>query len=944
MRCTRHWRFAVCASLLLSPLSAAGDEPYGRFQLEPAEREHWAFLPVKPQAVPNVRDASWVRNPIDAFVLARLEAAGLRPAPAADRRTLLRRVYFDLIGLPPTPREQQSFLTDELPDALARLVDSLLARPEYGERWGRHWLDVVRYAESNGYERDGAKPSVWRYRDYVIDSFNRDKPYDQFVREQLAGDELDGSNAPMQIATTFLRLGPWDDEPADPIVDRYDQLDDLVGATSATFLAQTVRCARCHDHKFEVFTQRDYSRLLAVFEPLKRPQDGRTDLDRHVGTPGELADYQAAVKRTEERIATLRKEVNDTESIACRRLIESGMLKLPPAVNMVVPTSQQAAQTWRFTIADPVEGWFSPGFDDSAWQQAPGGFGTAGTPGAVVRTVWNNERIWLRRHFELAGEAALPGELARLRLLAHHDDEVDVYLNGVLAARTAGFTVKYESLAIHSDALAALKPGDNVLAVHCHQTTGGQYIDVGLVSGGDERQAAGAEPLLPGLAIAALKTAPDERTEEDRELAKKYRSRLRQLVATALPDEKGKLDRFEELIQDAQAAPPPEPPRGYVWFEDGPQAPATHVLNRGNPRDPAEEVGPGVPAVLVDAPLGPPQPSGHSTGRRRQLAEWLTRPDNPLVARVMVNRVWQHHFGDGIVGSENDFGVMGEPPSHEELLDWLAGEFVARGWSIKHLHRLMVLSNTYQRSAAVDGSAERGVGSAERGAGSAENGAEGGERSDMSAQAEEKDPHGKLLWRFNARRLEAEAVRDAVLAVSGRLNRQARGPSVYPAISTAVLASQSRPGNGWGKSQPAEAARRSIYIFVKRTLLVPELEVLDFPDTNGPCEQRQVSTVAPQALTLFNGDFMQEQSGHFARRLMAEAGDATSRIELAYGLALSRPPSDGERAAVLEFLARQEEQIRLDAVAGPAGDDAAQQALAAFCLVLLNTNEFVYLR
>ncbi|HEV3024496.1 MAG TPA: DUF1553 domain-containing protein, partial [Pirellulales bacterium] len=270
--------------------------------------------------------------------------------------------------------------------------------------------------------------------------------------------------------------------------------------------------------------------------------------------------------------------------------------------------------------------------------------------------------------------------------------------------------------------------------------------------------------------------------------------------------------------------------------------------------------------------------------------------------------------------------------------------FVARGWSIKHLHRLIVLSNTYQQSAAGEAS------SAERGAGSAESASGSGEQSDMYAQAEEKDSHGKLLWRFNARRLEAEAVRDSVLAVSGRLNHQARGPSVYPAISTAVLASQSRPGNGWGKSQPADAARRSIYVFVKRTLLVPELEVLDFPDTNGPCEQRQVSTVAPQALTWFNGDFMQEQSVHFARRLMAEAGDAASRIELAYRLALSRPPSDGERAAVLEFLARQEEQIRQDSAAAvqpaasPAGDDAAQQALAAFCLVLLNTNEFVYLR
>ncbi|HVC94140.1 MAG TPA: DUF1553 domain-containing protein, partial [Pirellulales bacterium] len=587
---------------------------------------------------------------------------------------------------------------------------------------------------------------------------------------------------------------------------------------------------------------------------------------------------------------------------------------------MVVPTSQQTAQTWRYVVAAPTGQWSSAAFDDSAWPEAPGGFGTEGTPGTVVRTVWNSERIWLRRHFELPGEFASLKDLANLRLLVHHDDEVDVYLNGVLAARTAGFTVKYEPLAIHSEALATLKPGDNVLAAYCHQTTGGQYVDVGLVSSVEQPK----DTPLPAEAIVALATPPEERTEEQRNQAKKFRAKLRQLLATSLPDENGKLERCEQRIQDAQAAPPREPTRAYVWYEDGGQAPATHVLKRGNPRDPAEEVDPGVPAVLVDAPMGPPKPTGHSTGRRRQLAEWLTRGDNPLVARVMVNRIWQHHFGDGLVGSENDFGIMGEAPTHPELLDWLAGEFVARGWSVKQMHRLMVLSNTYQQSSAAN------------------------------PAAEQVDPQCDLLWRFAARRLEAEAVRDAVLAASGRLNHERGGPSVYPLISPAVLAGQSRPGNGWGKSEPAEAARRSIYVFVKRTLLVPELEVLDFPDTNGTCEQRQVSTVAPQALTFFNGEFIHEQAGYFAKRLMTEAADPAARIELAYALAISRPPSDMERATITEFLARQEEQVLRDAqTAGqtPAGQldaekgasDAAQQALAAFCLVLLNTNEFVYL-
>ncbi len=402
-------------------------------------KDHWAFQPVRVPAVPSVHDCGWVRLPVDAFVLARLEAAGLRPAPPADKRTLLRRVTFDLIGLPPTPAEQRAFLADDSPEAFAKVVDRLLARPEYGERWGRHWLDVVRYAESNGYERDGTKPSAWRYRDYVLDAFNNDKPYDHFVREQIAGDELPGWNAQMQIATTFLRLGTWDDEPANPTVDRYDQLDDVLGVTATAFLGLTLRCARCHHHKFEPFSQADYYRMLAVFQPLRRPRIGRKELDHPVG--------------------------NDDERV----------------------------------------GW-------------------------------------------------------------------------------------------------------------------------------------------------------KERSQE--------------------------------------------PPRAYVWFEEGPKAPATHILKRGNPNMEAEEVGPGLPAVLVHTRPPPPVPLPTSTGRRLWLARWLADENNPLTARVMVNRVWMHHFGKGLVATPNDFGLMGEPPSHPELLDWLAARFVADGWRLKPIHRLLVLSSTYQTSAA----------------------------------------------------------------------------------------------------------------------------------------------------------------------------------------------------------------------------------------------------
>jgi hypothetical protein len=639
---------------------------------------HWAFQPVHRPAVPQPWNRSWVSNPIDAFVLARLEQKGIAPAPRADRRTLLRRVCLDLTGLPPTPDEQRAFLNDPSPDAYEKLVDRLLASPHYGERWARHWLDVARYADTNGYERDGAKPSAWRYRDYVIDAFNQDKPYNRFLTEQLAGDEVDGTDSETQIATTFLRLGTWDDEPAEPTVDRYDQLDDVLGTTAAAFLGVTLRCARCHDHKFEPFTQVDYYRMLAVFEPLRRPQIGRTELDRVVGAAAELAAYRTARAR-------------------------------------------------------------------------------------------------------------------------------------------AG---------------------------------------------------AGAAGLLVGGPPALFQVGPQ--------------------LAAARP-------------------PRRQPPAfAYVWYENGPKAPVTHVLRRGDPARPKQAVEPGVPAVLTRRQPDPPRPLAHSTGRRLWLARWLTRPDNPLVARVMVNRIWQHHFGKGIVATANDFGTVGEPPTHPELLDWLAAEFVARGWSVKALDRLIVLSNTYRLSAA------------------------------SSPDAARLDPKATLLGRWRPRRLEAEAVRDGMLAVSGRLNPQMHGPGVCPPLPRAVLEGQSRPGDGWSKSDERQAARRSVYIFVKRSLAVPELEVLDAPDTTSSCEQRIVSTVAPQALTFLNGDFANEQARRLAERLRREVGsDPAAQVRYAFELALCRPPRAEELRAALDFLTAQEREI--------AAGDTRQRALAAFCLVLLNTNEFVYL-
>ena len=722
------------------------------------KEKHRAFEPVHRPDLPAVSDPSWSRNPIDRFVLSKMEAEGIKPTAAADRRTLIRRLYLDLIGLPPTPVEIHAFLDDKSPEAVARVVDDLLARPQYGERWARHWLDVVRYAETNGYERDDNKPSAWRYRDYVIDALNQDKPYNRFLVEQLAGDEVEGSDASAKIATTFLRLGTWDDEPAEPVVDRYDQLDDVLGTTATAFLGITLRCARCHDHKYEPFSQVDYYRMLAVFEPLKRPRIDRFDIDRPVGTAAELAAYHVGIARA------------DAEFV----------------------------QVW--------------------------------------------ERI----------ERVIRAEI---------------------------------------DQLFAPKDG----------------------------QSTKKRTSLPREAVKAFRTEPGNRSPDQWALVKRFAETLEAEARAIAPAEVlAALKPLDDQLASNRASRPKELPKAYIWYEDGPKAPVTRTFKRGDPTKPGVVVEPGVPAVLTARQPDPPQPTAGSTGRRLWLARWLTSPENPLVSRVIVNRIWQFHFGEGLVASSNDFGVMGEAPSHPELLDWMASEMMNSGWRLKPLHRMIVLSQTYQRSSAFD------------------------------PQAAEVDPKGALLWRWRQRRIEAEVVRDSILAVSGQLNPRMGGPGFYPTLPRAVLEGQSRPGENWGKSDDREQSRRSIYIFAKRCLAVPELDLLDVPDNTSSCERRLVSTTGPQALTFLNGAFIQAQARQFASRLVAEAGQAANdQVERAFALAVGRPPRANESRAAVDFLKKQERQIQADAGMAKAKaaitpHDARQKALEAFCLVVLNMNEFVY--
>jgi hypothetical protein len=674
----------------------AGDLARYDARIKPADRQHWSYQPVKRPAVPRVKNEEWARNSIDRFVLARLEAKGWQPSPLAPPHSLLRRVHLDLAGLPPTLAEQGVFLKAPTAQALDGVVDDLLSRTTYGERWGRHWLDLVRYAETNGYERDAVKPHVWRYRDYVIRAFNQDKPFNRFVLEQLAGDELPDANAETLIASGFLRLAPWDDEPADPKQDRFDQLDDLVTTTGEVFLGLTLGCARCHNHKFDALTQHDYYRLVAVFNPLERPAAGRTELD------------------------------------------------LPAA-----DRKQLAAQAER------------------------------------------DHRIAQRR--AIASLSRLAGPVSFLPVMS---------------------------------AIAA------------------------------EREARYLREQLPDL------------------------------------------------------------PRGYFMKELSPRAPVTNILLRGQASRPGPQVTPGMPAVLVATQPTFLPATSQTTQRRLTLAKWIASPNNPLTARVIVNRVWQFHFGEGLVRTPSDFGVQGEQPTHPELLDWLADWFVREGWSLRKLHRLIMTSNTYRMSKR------------------------------WQAEYGTADPEDRLLWRVSYRRLEVEAIRDSMLAVSGKLNPKMYGPSMFPAVPKEALEGNSDPDKIWRASGEEEASRRTIYAHVKRSMVIPLLEVLDLCDTTRSAARRNITSVAPQALAMFNGEFVNRQAEHLAARLLNEAGaELKAQIELAYRLALCRPPTETETATLLQFMEQEKENLMSEAKkAGKPLEEseARQRALVQMGRAILNLNEFVY--
>lgn len=822
-----------------------------------ARADFWSFKPPIRPVLPAVQNSTWARNPIDYFILARLEQAKLVPQAQADRRTLIRRVSFDLVGLPPTPEEVDAFVDDKSPDAYESLVDRLLASPRYGERWARHWLDVVRFAESQGFEMNQPRTNAWPYRDYVIRAFNENKPYDRFVQEQIAGDALG-----VDEATGFLVAGPYDQvKSPDPVLSaqqRADELHDIVSTTSSTFLGLTVGCARCHDHKFDAIAQADYYRLTAIFAGVRHGERPRP-APGNQGRAKQIADLRRRVEAIDGQLAALEPLANPAAAAPSLAALNLSNGSKGPAVRQTRSAVQIGrnvdrfapvdARLVRFTIIatnngaapciDELEIW-TPGPDSHNVALATAGARASASstiPGHAIHQVshlidglYGNGHSWISNEPGKGwAEVELPQKMRIDRVVWGRDRE-GKYLDRLATA------YKIE-VAVEPDDWRIVATSDDRMPY------GKASADAGAIAGAPATSAEGLR------------------------LRDQRKARNEQIKALASADS--------------------------VYAGQFEAAPQIHRLGRGDPMQPREVIAPGGIAALMP-PLDLP-PDAPEQQRRLTLARWITAPQNPLAARVMVNRLWQHHFGRGIIATPGDFGHMGVRPSHPQLLDWLATEFVspsghnARPWDMKALQRLIVTSATYRQSSAPS---EAGI----------------------SADAD-----SILLWRYPPRRLEAEPIRDTILAVSGKLDLAMGGPGYDPFMPNSNYVRIYAPKEDFG---PADW-RRMVYQFKPRMQQDGTFGVFDCPDGGQVASKRTVSTTPLQALNLLNSGFMMQQAGFFAQRLHCEAGDdPAAEVFRAFRLALGRNPTDADRDVSVKFI--------------------REQGLVLFCRALFNANEFLY--
>ncbi len=762
-----HWDLVAGQVPAVQPQRADVLAALENMEIPAASRNYWAFkLPIQ-AAVPSA--SAPFKNPIDRFLEQARQEKGLERAPRASPLTLVRRAYLDLIGLPPSPAETAAFLADKAPGAWQRLIDTLLASPHYGERWGRHWLDVARYADSSGFEHDYDRPNAWRYRDYVIRAFNQDKPYDVFLKEQIAGDELDTKTDDTLIATGFLRAGPRvafreKDNPER----RYEYLDDLIATTGRGVLGLTVQCARCHNHKFDPIPQRDYYRLAATFF-------GYVETTHPLVSRAEAEAYDKQVRDVEDRQAPLKAEIRKIEAQYEAQLRREAYARYPKEVQQVIAKAESERTPGEQLLA----------------QQVITGVSVSGR--AVDRLL-------------------TPDQSSRKREL--------------------------------TDQIAALdKERPKPLPV-AEIATDGDY-----------------------------RFAPDGDGDE----------------TIGCP---------KCRITDATGS----------FLHTGPgryEVPPSHFLIRGDAKTKGSLMQPGFVTVATygNPPTEIPPADLRTSGRRRALGEWLASRQNPLTARVIVNRIWHHHFGRGIVATLDNFGKMGDPPTHPELLDYLAVEFMNQGWSIKQMHRLIMTSEAYQMASAYEAAVDR-----------------------------ERDPQNRYLWRFRAQRLDAESVRDNILNASGGINLAIGGPPVFPPLPKELLTSVSF--GVWKNEQDSPAVwRRSVYVYRRRGLVFPMFQVFDLPEQNVTAGARNVTTVPTQALMLLNNPFVLRQAQMFAERVRQEAGDDPARqIDLAYRIALTRPATEAELRVALESMKTQ-----------PASS-GVERSLDDLTHVLFNLNEFVYIR
>jgi len=847
------------------------------------DSDWWAYRALAEADPPVVADPEWGETAIDRFIYDGLVANGLEPGALASPERLLRRATYDLTGLPPTPEERRVFLVAYEADAdaaWAGLIDRLLASPAYAEHWARHWLDQVRYAETNGYERDATKTNIWRYRDWVIRALHEDMPYDRFLTEQLAGDELlasgvEGVDESALLATGYFRLNVWDDEPADPVQARADELADIVDTTGQVVLGMTLGCARCHDHKADPISQRDYYAFTAFFNNINGYGSGSFGQHLGGGMTRPIADPpragQVSVEERARRVRLARERLLGLTGEASWGEDGGGVL---------LADARAEPGVWRWLEGEPPEDWFRQGFDDRGWAEGEGGFGTRGTPGARVNSDWDTDRITIRTRFRL-GEVP-----AGVILSIHHDEDAEVYLNGVHAASLSGYTTDYTEIQLGREAVNALVVGSNTIAITCRQTGGGQYLDAGLRSGWLD-------------------------TEEARVLRAEYESRREEAVGGLTPEEQARVRELVGELHALERLPVAEPYPALVVSERGAEAPVQHVLFRGSAHAPGEVVGARVPRVLAwagEAAIPEVGPDGSTTGRRLALARWLTGEGSFLTARVAANRLWQFHFGRGLSRSSGDFGRLGERPTHPELLDYLAGRLIeggeggTGGWSLKAMHREMMLSRVYRLSSVA------------------------------SESALATDPRNNFYSHADPRRLTAEQYRDSVLAVAGLLTERLYGASVFPPLPEEVLATASRPDAAWGESSEADARRRSVYVFIKRSLRPPIFENFDQPDPDIGCPVRFPTNVPTQSLITLNGDFTHDASAHLADRLLGETDSHADAVRLGVSLALGREADDAEVGRHLDFL----DELRLDYGLGE------RDAMTVFALMLFNLNEFMW--